>query len=348
MSTELDINSFLEKAKHLPVIDVRSPQEFEHGHIPTAVNIHLFNNEERARVGTLYKQTGRQAAIAEGFDIVGPKMKSFVTDAQKISVNNEVLVHCWRGGMRSTNFAWLLNTYGIKARTLEKGYKAYRNYVLEFFSKPIQLLVLGGETGSGKTEILKQLAQAGEQVVDLEKLAHHKGSSFGALGEEKQPTGEQFENNLFAEWENLDFSKPVWIEDEAKNIGKVFLPNALWQKMKAAPIIRIRVPKKERINKLVEGYGKFDKKDLQSAIVRIEKRLGGEALKKALDALESNNLAEVADITLYYYDKAYNHDHEKRSFVNVHFVEAQSTSAEKNAELILSFVKQKRELIQEI
>ena len=133
MSAELDIVSFLEKAKKIPVIDVRSPGEFEHGHISEAVNIPLFNNEERACVGTLYKQTGRQAAIAEGLEIVGPKMKNFVTEAGKVSVNNEVLVHCWRGGMRSANFAWLLNTYGIKANTLEKGYKAYRNHVLDFF-----------------------------------------------------------------------------------------------------------------------------------------------------------------------------------------------------------------------
>lgn len=348
MNTLLEIVPFLEKARSLPVIDVRSPKEFSHGHIPGAVNIPLFSDEERAAVGTLYKQTGREQAIELGYKFVNPKLDLFVNESKKAARGNEVLVHCWRGGMRSASFAQLLNERGLRASTLVKGYKAYRNHVLDYFTRPVRLLVLGGETGSGKTEILKQLAQMGEQVIDLEKLANHKGSSFGALGEKEQPTVEQFENDLYTEWERLDHSRHVWVEDEAKSIGRVYLPNALWEKMKTAPIIRIRVPKEERVKKLVSDYGGFSRNDLEAAIRRIEKRLGNEAFNASLEALQQNNLALVAGLTLHYYDKAYNHNHEKRKFENVHFVDAKDCSARENAELVLSFVKNKIEKLQTV
>ena len=228
MQKELDILQFLTLAETIPVIDVRSPAEFEKGHIPGAFNIPLFNNEERAIVGTLYKQKGKNEAVLAGLDIVGPKMSSLVSEARKISVNNEVLVHCWRGGMRSGSFCWLLNTVGIKASTLKKGYKAYRNHVLQSFEKPFQIIILGGETGSGKTEILKYIREEGEQVIDLEGIAHHKGSSFGAIGQEPQPRPEQFENDLALQWNKLDPSKRIWLEDESKNIGRVFITDSLW------------------------------------------------------------------------------------------------------------------------
>ena len=348
MNNELGIVSFLEKAKHLPVIDVRSPGEFDYGHIPNAINVPLFNNEERAKVGTLYKQSGKERAIEEGYKIVNPKLEHFIKESKRVANSNEVLVHCWRGGMRSANFASHLNQNGIKSSVLEKGYKTYRNHVLDFFSTPVILLVLGGETGSGKTEILKHLSEAGEQVIDLEKLAHHKGSSFGALGETKQPTVEQFENNLFEEWRKLDFSKRIWVEDEAKSIGRVFLPNNLWEKMKTASIIRIKIPKEERVKKLVQDYGNFPIEDLEAAVVRIEKRLGGESFKNALEALKKNNLSKVAELTLYYYDKAYNYNHEKIKFENVHFVEAKTTEAKENSALLLNFANKKFNSLQKI
>src|SRR5437868_4963839 len=155
MQKELDIQQFLTLAETIPMIDVRSPAEFEKGHIPGAINLPLFNNEERAIIGTLYKQKGKEQAVLAGLDIVGPKMSALVSESKKIAANNEVLVHCWRGGMRSGSFCWLLNTVGINASTLKKGYKGYRDHVLKSFEKNFQLIILGGETGSGKTEILK-------------------------------------------------------------------------------------------------------------------------------------------------------------------------------------------------
>ena len=347
MEKDLNIQQFLTLSEHIPIIDVRSPAEFEKGHIPGAFNLPLFNDEERAIVGTLYKLKGRNEAVLAGLDFVGAKMSTLVKEAKKIAVNNELLIHCWRGGMRSGSFCWLLNTVGIRSATLIKGYKAYRNHVIQSFERPFQLIILGGETGSGKTEILKYLRDKKEQVIDLEGIAHHKGSSFGAIGQAPQPRPEQFENELAKQWNKLDLEKRVWLEDESKNIGRVFIPDMLWNKMKTAPIIRVNVPKSERIKRLVNEYGKFDKKILQEAIERIQKRLGGQWVKRSIEALEEGDMATVADITLVYYDKAYNYDHEQRKMEGVHFLEVEKDDPELNAEKVLAFADEKiKEVLQ--
>lgn len=302
---EIDIKEFLDLAATLPVIDVRSPGEHNHGHIPSAKNIPLFDDSERAVIGTSYKTKGKNTAILEGLEIVGPKMATFVRLAQELATDNQVLVHCWRGGMRSGSFSWLLNTAGIKSHTLKGGYKSYRNFALDFFSRLENLILLGGETGSGKTEILHKLSMAGEQVIDLEALAQHKGSSFGGLLGGMQLTNEQFQNNLLTELMKMDLTKRIWLEDESHNIGGVRIPDVLWFKMRASPVVRIIVPKEERINRLVQDYGKIDKDLLERGISRIGKKLGGLQTLQALAFLEESQFNKVADICLNYYDKAY-------------------------------------------
>jgi tRNA 2-selenouridine synthase len=310
-STSLLIADFLKAASSLPVIDVRSPGEYEKGHIPGAHNVPLFTNEERALVGTKYKRAGKDSAVLLGLELVGPKMATFVRDCRALAVGGKVLVHCWRGGMRSGSFAWLLNTAGIEAVTLHKGYKAYRRQVLHSFAAPYELIMLGGETGSGKTDILKQVAALGEQVIDLEGLAHHKGSSFGALGQEEQPGVETFENIFSRELLLLNPSRRIWVEDESKSIGRVFIPEDFWARMKQSPIIRVEVPKTERVKRLVREYGQFSVPELEAAVGRIQKRLGGLVYKQCLEALNTGDLAFVADLTLGYYDKAYNFNPDK-------------------------------------
>ncbi|MDF9801132.1 tRNA 2-selenouridine synthase [Catalinimonas alkaloidigena] len=309
---KLSATAFLKKSGQLPIIDVRSPAEFASGHIPGAHNIPLFDNRERAVVGTTYKQTGRQEAMLEGLELVGPKMRSFVEATYKIAPDKKLLVHCWRGGMRSESFAWLLETAGMEVITLEGGYKAYRNYVLERLKEPVQLFIVGGETGSGKTDILKALAEQGEQVIDLEALAHHKGSSFGGIGQAIQPTTEQFQNDLFEKWHALDHNRRVWLEDESFSIGGVQLPYELWEQMKAASMIQVSLPKEERIKRLVREYGKQNSIALSRAIHRIEKRLGGLRTQKALEDLEANRLESVADNLLTYYDRSYHRNMDRR------------------------------------
>lgn len=313
MAQSLDTPRFLDQARTWPILDVRSPGEFDQGHIPGAVNIPLFTNEERARVGTRYKQIGKDSAVLLGLELIGPKLVDFVKKSRRVAPEGEVLVHCWRGGMRSGSFAWLLETAGMKATILQKGYKAYRNEVLQTFHQPLQVLVLGGKTGSGKTDILRELEKRGEQVLDLEGLAHHKGSAFGALGQEPQPTTEQFENNLHQAWLKLDTKRRVWIEDESVSIGTVNLPPGLWGQMRSAPVAFVEVPKAGRIRRLVQEYGAFGAEQLVAAVNRIQKRLGGQHHRMALEALAQGDYALVADLTLSYYDKAYLHGLSQRT-----------------------------------
>ncbi|QMW01896.1 tRNA 2-selenouridine(34) synthase MnmH [Spirosoma foliorum] len=327
MVHQLPVDAFLEKAQSLPIIDVRSPGEYDHAHIPGAVSIPLFDNDERAQVGTKYKNAGKDAAVLLGLNFVGPKLANFVKQSKKLNpTNKEVLVHCWRGGMRSGSFAWLLDTAGLTASTLIGGYKAYRNAVLSTFAEPRKLLILGGKTGSGKTDILKELARQGEQIIDLEGLANHKGSSYGAIGQQAQPANEQFENLLFHKLRALDADRRIWLEDESRNIGSCFIPLALWHQMRVAPVAFIDVPKENRIHRLVAEYAGIDHKLLVEATERIRKRLGGKAIKDALAALDNQDYANVADLTLHYYDKAYLHGLSERDATSVYPIAVQEDS----------------------
>jgi len=307
MSKPLDITEFLALSQGHLTVDVRSPKEFNKGHIPHAVNLPLFNDEERAKIGTIYVQTGRNEAIEAGLEIVGPKMADFVRFVKPLAKENKIFVHCWRGGMRSGSMAWLFDTIGYEVYTLKSGYKAYRHLVLEDLGVQARYIIIGGRTGSGKTEMLHQLRDRGEQILDFEKLARHKGSSFGALGELPQPSTEQFENDLHHEMSKLDLSRPIWLEDESKNVGKCSITNELWANMVKSPLVVIDIPLEVRVKRLVKDYGEMPSEGLEDAIRRIERRLGNEAMKDALRNLEEKNFAEVACITLRYYDKAYDH-----------------------------------------
>ncbi|WP_020597701.1 tRNA 2-selenouridine(34) synthase MnmH [Spirosoma panaciterrae] len=322
MVHQLAVDDFLEKARRLPVIDVRSPAEYQHAHIPGAVSIPLFNNDERAQVGTKYKQAGKDAAVLLGLTMVGPKLADFVVQSKKVGpVDKEVLVHCWRGGMRSGSFAWLLDTAGLTASTLVGGYKAYRNAVLSSFAEPYNLIILGGKTGSGKTDILKELVQQGEQIIDLEALANHKGSSYGAIGQKPQPSNEQFENLIFSQVRLLDPSRRIWLEDESRSLGSCFIPLLLWQQMQQATTIFVDVPKAQRIHRLVTEYTGIDHTLLVEATERIRKRLGGKATQDALAALARQDYEAVADLTLAYYDKAYIHALAQRDPARIQSIE---------------------------
>jgi len=339
MSEKIDVLEFYTLSKSIPVVDVRSPKEYETGHIPGAYNIPIFTNEERAIVGIIYKKQGKHPAVLKGLEIVGTKLRSFADTARKLSVDNKLLVHCWRGGMRSASMAWLFQTVGIKTYILEGGYKAFRNYGKTQLSKSNNLIILGGLTGSGKTEILLNIKENGEQVVDLEGLAHHKGSAFGALGQEKQKTNEQFENDLIYEWLGLDLSKPIWLEDESHSIGSNWVPAELFNLMRKAAVIKIDIPKQERINRLVKEYAGFDAKFLEECILRIGKRLGGQHVKAALESLKNGQLDKVADITLTYYDKSYNFGLDQRTNNTLYPVALESDNPEKSAEILIEFAK---------
>ena len=213
MSKILSIEDFLYTETQLPIVDVRSPIEFQKGHIPGAINIPLFTNKERALVGICYKKNGHDDAVELGLEIVGPKLSSFVNKVKAISPKKEIKVYCARGGMRSSSFQWLLETAGFKkVYRLEKGYKAFRNHVLDFFNKEYTLRVLSGMTGSGKTDILLEMEKLGMQVIDLEGFADHRGSAFGGIGKNPETSTEKYENNIFGKMMTFDLSKPIWVE----------------------------------------------------------------------------------------------------------------------------------------
>jgi len=301
----ISLQEFLSLRIDLPVVDVRSPLEFQEGHIQGALNIPLLNNEERVAVGTDYKQKGQAEAIKTGFRLVGPRLVEIVNEATKISSGRELLVHCWRGGMRSNNFCQFVGMAGVKSNALTGGYKAYRQFGLEAFKKPLHLILLTGCTGSGKSEVLRALKEKGAQILDLEKLASHKGSAFGHLMMDSQPTTEQFQNDLFEEILKLDLSKPIWVEDESIAIGKIFLPNDFWQTMMKSPMVKMEVDKKIRVERLTHEYGTADRDEFLQIMGKVTKKLGGQHFNAAKEKLLQGDMASTIEILLTYYDKAY-------------------------------------------
>ena len=337
---KINIDQFLKLAQQQTIIDVRSPGEYKHAHMPGAINLPLFTDEERAAVGTAYKQESREIAIKMGLDFFGPKMRKMVEEVEagirnlELGIRNEatnpqspipdtklLLVYCWRGGMRSDAVAWLLDLYGYKVYTLAGGYKKFRNHVLDVFKIPFQFKILGGYTGAGKTEVLKELEKLGEPIVDLEEIANHKGSAFGNIGLPQQPTQEMFENLLAKELLIKSSSKagphsPIWLEDESQRIGLVNIPKDLWINMRRSPIYFLDILFEERLNRLVIEYGVLDKQKMIDAIGRIKERLGGLESKNAINFLTEGNIAESFRILLKYYDKWYHKGLHNREGLN--------------------------------
>lgn len=306
MADVVQIERFLSLSASHPVVDVRSPSEYAQGHVPGAMNIPLFNDRERKEVGTAYKQVNREAAMYLGLETAGRKLVPLAKEGEKAAGKNKVLLlHCWRGGMRSRSMAWLFETMGITCFLLDGGYKSYRRHVHELMARPLNLKVIGGRTGSGKTEILHHLEGEGFQVIDLEGLAHHKGSAFGALGEPEQPTTEQFENDLGEVLRHIDPEKEVWIEDESRNVGKCVIPGELYEKMKESEILFLDIPVEVRARHLVRYYAAYPAEELKGCVMKISKRLGGDRTREALASIDEGDFFRTALITLHYYDKAY-------------------------------------------
>jgi len=306
---KITISEFIVLANEHPVFDVRSNGEYHHAQFPNANNLPLFSDEERKIIGTAYKKVGKKQAIKLGLDFFGVKMKSMIEDAEKIlstqqSKSNIILVHCWRGGMRSAGVAWLLDLYGFEVYTLIGGYKAFRNWVLQQFEKDYNIKVLGGYTGSAKTEVLKSLLANNENIIDLEGLACHKGSAFGGIGQPQQPSQEMFENELAIALHKLSTS-PFWIEDESQRIGVLNIPPSFWKTIRKSPLCFIDIPFEERLDFIIKGYGQFEKEKLVSAIMRIQKRFGPLETKTAINFLLEDNIKEAFVLLLAYYDKNY-------------------------------------------
>jgi tRNA 2-selenouridine synthase len=326
---------FLEEAGNRIILDVRSPAEYEKGHIPGAHSFPLFTDEERAIVGTLYSKSGREAAYFAGLDIVGPKMSLFVKKALRLAPKRKLLIHCWRGGMRSASMAWLLQSADFDVMLLEGGYKKYRTYIRESFNIPVKMLVLSGMTGCGKTEILHEIKKKGAQMLDLEGVANHKGSVFGHLGQNPQPSTEQYENNLAQIWQTFDFSKPLWIEDESRNVGAVSIPDPLYTLMTKATVIRIDFQREYRVKRLVAEYAGINDEEIALNLQKIKDSLGHKNVQDLLLLLSSGEYTAFAHKILDYYDESYGYSLKRKAFSSiVSFTPKGATPAEQAAEIL--------------
>ena len=377
----IHIDEFLKLAETHPVFDVRSPGEYNHAHMPGAISLPLFTDEERKQVGTAYKQISREQAIKIGLDYFGPKMRKMVEEVESVSsrqlanssrqsavgsqqqidaesslegsqleTHNSklILVYCWRGGMRSGAVSWLLDMYGFKVYTLIGGYKKFRNHVLDTFKKPYHFNIIGGYTGSGKTELLKTLKEKGEKVIDLENIANHKGSAFGAIGLPPQPTQEMFENLLSCQLSdvgcqeellatgNSHLASPIWLEDESQRIGLVNIPGDLWKNMRGSKVWFLDIPFEERLKHITPEYGILEQEKLIAAIERISQKLGHLNAKTAILLLKEGKISESFDILLRYYDKFYFRSLHNREGLEtlLHTINCKSVSPE-NADLLI-------------
>lgn len=289
----------------VPLIDGRSEGEFAQSRIPESYNLPILTDSERIEVGTLYKEKGSEVAILKGFELVGPRFHGIQKEAIAQFPERRVLVYCWRGGMRSQILAWILSMVGFEVYRLKGGYKTYRTFTYELVRKKWKFIVLGGKTGTGKTMLLQELEKSGEQIIDLENLANHKGSTFGAIGQKPQPTVEQFENHLAEALLKLDPEEPTWIENESRRIGRTILPAEFYNLLLSSPIIDIFKSDEERIKHISEEYASLPADELIQAVLRIKKRLGGQRTAKAIeDIIESNHASWIENL-LIYYDKTY-------------------------------------------
>lgn len=336
---KIDVENYFLNREKAPMIDVRSPAEFEQGHIPGAVNIPLFDNDERAVVGTLYKQQGRKEAMMKGLEIVGPQMLKKAKQAMRHVVDGKLFVHCWRGGMRSESMAWLFSRLDIECTVLEGGYRAYRRYIHSQFARPWKFVILGGMTGSGKTELLHHIADMEMQMIDLEGLANHKGSAYGGIGKKGQPTTEQFENDLYLEFFKMNIDKLIWLEDESKPIGRVVIPDDIYFNMRKSKVVEVRMPKQQRIKRLAVEYAELDPEELKYSTERIKKRLGGENTRLCLEAIDNKDFDKAIDISLMYYDKTYTKGLKNRDISLLNPIEINGEDMKADAALILDYYR---------
>lgn len=294
------------------IIDTRSPSEFAEDHIPGAINCPVLDDDERQRVGTLYKQVNPFEAKKVGAAIVARNIARHI-DAQFMRHGRDwkPLVYCWRGGNRSGAMAHILARIGWPAVQLDGGYKAYRRHVnaaLTELPPRFRFRVVCGPTGSGKSRLLQALASVGAQVLDLEQLAAHRGSVLGHLPDQAQPTQKAFESGIWQTLRRFDPARIVFAESESKKVGDLRVPEALMEAMRASPCLTIDLPQPRRVQLLMQDYAHFthDPASLNTQLACLAGRYGREKIA-AWQALASAGELEplVNDLLCNHYDPAY-------------------------------------------
>lgn len=296
------------------IIDVRAPSEFAEDHIPGAINLPVLDNAERAEVGTLYKQVSTFQARKVGAAMVSGNISRHLEEhfAHK-EKDYRPLVYCWRGGQRSGSLATVLVQVGWRVTLLQGGYKTYRTHVrqqLQDLPTQFTYQILAGSTGTGKTHVLRHLAQQKAQVLDLEGLAQHRGSLLGALWEISQPTQKYFESLLLEQFQQFDPKEPVWVEAESNKIGQVYIPQPLWQKMQQAEGIEIQMPLDGRIKHLLEEYPHLvtHPEVLKTKLQQLKSRHGKKQLEEWNHLIDTQQWETLIGMLLeQHYDPSYTH-----------------------------------------
>ncbi|MBP6746787.1 tRNA 2-selenouridine(34) synthase MnmH [bacterium] len=310
--TAEDLNSL----KKAVIVDVRSPCEYVEEHIPNAINVPLFSDEERQTIGTIYALEGEVVARRQGLKIISPKIPELIDEIlSKRTASAPLVVHCWRGGLRSESVASLLSIIGVDCWRLTGGYKAWRKELLsEFEDDPyaFAMVVLHGHTGAGKTEILSKLKEMGQSVLDLEDLANHRGSVFGALGLGPQPTQKNFDASI---WQAVRTFPPglVFVEAEGKKIGRLTLPKFVYDRIQYGARVLVEGSLGARCQRIVRDYTEGSrqlssaaKEQALHSLDAIKERLGGQKLAEVKRLAEVNDLSSVVAILLAdYYDPLY-------------------------------------------
>lgn len=293
-------------------VDLRSPIEYEAGHIPGAINIPIFEDEERALIGTIYKEKSPELAVDEGFSVVAPKLPEIQQRIKKLSKDFNVVLYCWRGGMRSQAISQVLAMLGNNHYRLSGGYKSFRQYVLDFFASPFpqEIVVLHGLTGVGKTEFLAKLSASGLPAIDLEGLAENRGSVFGHVGMGKAPSQKQFDGLLFTSCWRFKNSPRIMVECESKRIGKIFLPETFFAAMQKGRRVLLYDHMENRITRLIDTYTLEANPDnlakLTASLEKLRERLGNAKVANLLTALQDKQYrAVVYQLLIDYYDPLY-------------------------------------------
>ncbi len=308
-------------------IDVRSPSEYTDATIPGAVNIPLFTDAERSRIGTVYKQQNPEKAREVGLEVVAPKLPGLVRQVKEAADNKTPIIFCWRGGERSKNLCSILKMMMISGYRLEGGYKAYRTYILDRLANyylSAKAIVLHGYTGSGKTMILEKLAKKGHPVLDLEGLAGHRGSAFGSIGIKDVRNQKQFDALLYNRLEELKDQPYILLEAESKRIGRVNMPDFLFMKKEQGIPILVnasldvraeRIIREYVVNGINQEFLETCHKSLQAIQKKLVQRIGKAGFEEVVMALWRKDLHYVTSVLLTeYYDPLYQHSQNMYDF----------------------------------
>jgi tRNA 2-selenouridine synthase len=314
----------LKKNKKLVFIDVRSPKEYKEAHIPEAINIPVFSDSEREKIGTMYKEQGKKEAIKEALKTVGPKVYDIYMEMDKhVEKNSELVVYCARGGMRSSTVVSLFKEFSLPVVKLLKGYKGYRQYLNEKLPEMIEnaeFITLYGKTGSGKTKILKVLEKKGYDVLDLEKCANHRGSLLGSIGLGEKYSQKFFESNVLNSFLSFRTGKII-VEGESKRIGNIIMPEYLYRKIINSRKLLIETELKKRIEIIKEDYLKdgYTKEEIIKALKSLERYIGEKQVNEYVKNIEEEEYeVAIKNLIEKYYDKVYTTKHKdfEKTFQN--------------------------------